>query len=82
MSTGTYIQFIEGTPKPKTNTWEVVTRRGRAVIGEIFWYSPWRKYCFFPQPNTVYEWTCLREIAIFCQDETTLHNKIRKARSA
>jgi hypothetical protein len=34
-------------------------------IGEIKWYGAWRKYSFFPQPNTVYENTCMQDIINF-----------------
>ena len=42
----------------------------RAMLGDIKWWSTWRKYCFFPAPATLYEHTCLRDIANFCEMET------------
>ena len=39
------------------------------ILGAIKWYAPWRKYSFFPQPHTVFEKDCLREIADFCEKE-------------
>lgn len=78
MKNGTYIQFVEDTPAAKTNRWEVVTLPGSTVIGRITWYGPWRKYCFFPRGETVYEQVCLREIADFCETETATH-KARKS---
>jgi hypothetical protein len=72
VSDGTYIRFVEDTSAAKTNRWEVVTSEG-TIIGRISWYAPWRKYCFSPREDTVYEQVCLREIADFCERETKAH---------
>jgi hypothetical protein len=82
-SEGTYIQFVEAQcPKGyKTRAWNIAPKDegpNYHWIGGVRWYAPWRKYCFFPQPNTVYEQLCLREIADFCERETAAH-KERKA---
>jgi hypothetical protein len=42
-------------------------RRG---LGEIRWYAPWRRYCFYPYVGTVFEEKCLRNIAEFCEQQT------------
>jgi len=44
-------------------------------IGSVYWYNPWRKYCFFPAPGTVYEQDCLRDIADFVETETKRHRQ-------
>ncbi len=77
---GTYIQFVEDgyTPSRKTLRWEVVPLPRGAVIGEVKWYGPWRKYCFFPRSETVYEQVCLREIADFCEEETKRHRAAQR----
>jgi hypothetical protein len=75
---GTHIRFAEGPPKPKTLTWYVVNRYDDICLANIEWYAPWRKYAWFPKPNTVYEWVCLREIAQFCEDMTASHRLARK----
>lgn len=31
-------------------------------LGQIHWYAPWRRYCFFPYGNTLFDASCLREI--------------------
>ena len=31
-------------------------------IGEIKWYSPWRKFCFYPDKNTIWDSKCLVQI--------------------
>jgi hypothetical protein len=45
-------------------------------LGEIRWHGPWRKYCFFPTGNTLFEWVCLRDIADFCQQETKRYKEL------
>jgi len=80
MTEGTYIRFVEGTPKPKTKTWAVFGDKdgdGHDLIGCIAWLGRWRKYCFFPEPETVFEQVCLREIAEFCEHETRHHRRKR-----
>ncbi len=51
-----------------TKTWEVTTKKD-IPLGHIRWYSPWRKYCFFPLGGTVYAASCLRDIADFIKLE-------------
>jgi hypothetical protein len=75
-------------PQRKTNIYEVCTRSklnpdiGFQRLGEIRWFGRWRKYSFYPLPDTIYEETCMREISLFIQQETRLHNKKRKAAKA
>lgn len=49
----------------KTYVWDVVAKEGPALLGRISWWGPWRKYAFFPMPTTLFEPTCLRDIASF-----------------
>lgn len=80
----TWIRFDELTPNPATKRWAVMpTARHGALwcigggrqIGVVKWYGPWRKYCFFPMAEAVYEQVCLRDIANFCEEETAKHRK-------
>lgn len=54
----------------KTKRFWVKSKEGGDTIGYIYWYGRWRKYCFFPNTDTVYEWICLYDIADFCKQET------------
>ncbi len=57
----------------KTRIWIVIySAHEYRALGEIKWFGRWRKYCFFPNPNTVYEEICMREIAYFCETATKL----------
>ena len=74
---GTFIRFNQAPtpPERKTLIWHIVANDGGDILGSIKWYGPWRKYCFFPFGNGVFEWVCLREIAGFCERKTREHKK-------
>ena len=52
----------------KTDTYTVWAREGNALLGVIKWFGNWRRYSFFPAVDTVFEETCLRDIADFCKE--------------
>jgi len=52
---------------PKTSIWNVVAKDGEFILGQIRWFGRWRGYAFFPQSNTLYENTCLSDIAGFIE---------------
>lgn len=71
-----WIEFVELAPKPKTKVWMVrTTDELHLVIGTVKWYGPWRKYCFFPAPDSVFEQDCLGHIASFIVERTKEHVK-------
>ena len=49
----------------KTRTWAVSAKEGDALLGRVAWFGRWRTYAFFPHDGTIYEPTCLRDIAEF-----------------
>lgn len=63
------MKWIDILPIPaigaKTKRFRV--QSGSAQLGEIRFYSRWRKYAFFPYEGTLYEEDCLRDIAAFCE---------------
>lgn len=65
---GKWIKFELTKSFGVTKAWEVSTNK-EVSIGHIKWYSPWRKYCFFPIGGTVYALSCLRDIAYFMERE-------------
>jgi len=64
----------------KTDIWQVLEGNG-AILGEVRWWGPWRQYTFQPRGGTTYERRCLRDIADFCEEQTTAH-RARKAGTA
>lgn len=67
--------------KRKTTIW-IVRSLGNVDLGSIHWHGAWRKYCFFPKPETVFEQDCLRDIADFCQEQSKLHREAKKGTAA
>jgi len=59
----------------KTKIWNVVTQIGSKILGTISWYGAWRRYCFYPLFGdiTIFEETCLRDIADFIEQQTREH---------
>lgn len=52
---------------PKTWIYLVRTKnKSHFKLGEIRWYAQWRQYGFYPEDGTVFEKTCLSDIAKFC----------------
>ena len=79
---GTHIRFKPSEPKEKTKTWLVENKYGEGVLGAIQWFGRWRKYAFFPFPDTVFEQVCMREISAFIESETVKHNAVARERRA
>lgn len=58
----------------KTTIWGIWSGQPGGYIGEIRWYAHWRRYVFFPNDNTLWDASCLREITAFI-DEQMLKRK-------
>jgi len=76
---GTWVQFVDEGPTPsgKTRIFRVETiadlEAGTTlpvILGSVKWFGRWRRYALFPSMQTVFEATCLREIADFCEEQT------------
>lgn len=63
--------------RPKTQWWSVLTKDYNELLGSIHWFGRWRCYAFFPKPDLVFEKTCLRDIAFFCERLTKKHKALR-----
>lgn len=63
----TWIFFGKVVPvlSKKTNVYIIRSQEGTLLLGSIKWYGPWRKYCFFPQPDCVFESKCIDDINDF-----------------
>ena len=76
-----YIQFIEGPPKPLTKTWDIVPIHPPFdSLGSIRWHGPWRCYSYFPDRDRIIilEKKCLRDIADFCEQQTLEQRRIKR----
>jgi len=61
----------------KTGLWAVDAKEGGVKLGVICWFGRWRKFAFYPENDTLYEATCLRDIADACE-EMTLAQKAKR----
>lgn len=78
MTEGKFIRFETMIPvsvSRKTGRWFVTSKREGDHLGVIEWYGPWRKYIFAPEPFTVFEQVCLRDIAAFVEARTQEHRE-------
>lgn len=75
-----WIRFVLDVPIParKTKVWIVATVEQGERLGTIRWHGPWRCYSFYPEPCTVFERQCLRDIADFCEGATYEHRQMKK----
>ncbi len=48
----------------KTREWRVVAKFDNLVLGYVGWFR-WRRYCFFPADDCVFDEVCMREIGDF-----------------
>jgi len=70
-----YVRFaeIEAPKNFKTKIWDVTTIDRAGLLGQVKWFAQWRKYTFFPNVNTLFDFDCLTEIAEFVANETLEH---------
>ena len=54
--------YGKGIDERKTEVWDVINKTTEEPIARIEWYSHWRQYVFFPEPNTVFDDGCLEAI--------------------
>lgn len=66
-------KFISSSDSGRTNVWEVQTTENNLFLGSIKWFGAWRRYSFFPEFGSVFEWACMRDIADFCELKTKEH---------
>lgn len=57
-----WLRFEKVADNTRTIKIDVVPKEGHGPIGQIHWYHTWRKYCFFPEWNCVFETQCLSDI--------------------
>jgi hypothetical protein len=54
----------------KTRQWEVTAVASDEVLGHVSFWGAWRKYVFKPLAATLYDASCMREIADFTEAES------------
>ena len=78
-----YIEFKLIEKKRKTEVYSIQKKGVLFSLGIIKWFGAWRKYCFFPEEELVFDVDCLQEIIIFIKklmDERKEVKKLIKAK--
>lgn len=58
-----YLRFVRADPADrKTPIVTVLSKSGGYPLGRISWHSPWRQFCFYPEPACVFNTECMRDI--------------------
>lgn len=81
---GKWIEILPNATTNKTGLWRIYTDPGKqiqSIIGEIKWYPPWRKYCFFPDFACVFETKCLTDIVNFINELMEERKQLKKSQS-
>lgn len=60
-----YLEFRLLEQKPKTQVVEVVSKSCCIRLGIIKWFSSWKRYGFFPEPETFFDMECLNDIGSY-----------------
>lgn len=66
------IEESRTTKSGATKIWEVASKQG-TILGEIRWYSAWRRYCFAPCIDTIFDANCLKDIYGFVVEAMAKH---------
>jgi hypothetical protein len=69
MKQGPYVNFKLAIPDPKskkiTKDW-IVTSVSGTTLGQVSWWTAWRRYVYLSAPDMLYDANCLWDIADFC----------------
>ena len=77
---GKYIRIYDDTPdNRKTKVYTLVNKENELIhLGEIKWNTCWRKYCFYPEYETVFDNKCLTDIITFLNKLNEEYKEKRK----
>ncbi len=76
MYLGKYITVCEESTKGKTFKYHLWNRVNQSIkLGEVKWNTSWRKYCFYPEGETVFDNQCLNTIVEFLDSLNDSKNK-------
>ena len=55
-----------------THKFSVYSKFNGSYLGYIKYFAQWRKFVFFPGSSSMFDCLCMREIAEFCETQTTV----------
>lgn len=68
MNIGKYLKVVDTTtPNRKTKCYDLYNLR-QEYLGRISYNPKWRKFCFYPDINTSFDYTCLEDISMFLEE--------------
>jgi hypothetical protein len=73
---GKYLLFQDKgpvSPGAKTRRFTVNSIKDYSFLGDIIWFVRWKCYVFIPISSSIFNSTCLNELAVFCKDVTDKH---------
>lgn len=62
---GDYFFIVKQVVKDRKTPLYHIFEHNTNYIGEIKWYGPWRKFCFYPDKDTIWDNKCLTEVVNF-----------------
>lgn len=66
---GDYFYVLkEELPTRKTPKYYIFNNNGVDILGEIKWFSSWRKFCFYPSEATIWDSKCLNDVMTLLDD--------------
>lgn len=68
-----FIRFSKIADKAKTAVWSCTGAQTRDELGIVQWFAAWRRYCYFPAKQTVYDANCLQDITEFVNQVNAEH---------
>ena len=45
--------------------WECKSNKHNQLLGYIAWYEPWKRFCLYPKPSTIFDSICMGDIIDF-----------------
>lgn len=57
-----FLIYIGEIPKNKKTFVVDVNTKDLHVLGKIKWHGAWRKYCFSPEGETIFDKSCLMDV--------------------
>jgi len=56
-------------PVEEKSTWFCRNNKTKEILGMVTWYGPWKRWVFEGEPGCVFDYTCLRDIADFLENQ-------------
>lgn len=77
-----WIKFIAYPPERnnKLFSFRVAIKKTDITLGWIKWYGPFRQFSFFPEPDRVFDKTCLQDITDFIKNLEEKRKNLIKAK--